>query len=128
MFRTEQRWFNLFLKQIKYLWRNWIKKVDLVIGLGSDKSGLINVIQSCCKTCENLFPEAYLDDGKRSVIYDITGAGLHKELSTGNKFLLMHEADANLTKLGFYQNGNKFILFIFFSKHLFVFKIKILSR
>ncbi|CAF1615005.1 unnamed protein product [Adineta ricciae] len=36
---------------------------------------------------------------------DVTGAGLHKELATGNKFLLMHEADANLTKLGFYHFG-----------------------
>ncbi|UJR11630.1 hypothetical protein I4U23_015811 [Adineta vaga] len=75
------------------------------VGLGSDKSGLINIVQSCYKICENLFPEFYLEDGKKSIIYDITGAGLHKELSTGNKFLLMHEADANLTKLGFYQCG-----------------------
>lgn len=70
-------------------------------------------MQSCYKTCENLFPETYLEDGKKSVIYDVTGAGLHKELSTGNKFLLMHEADANLTKLGFYQGGK--IQEVFFS-------------
>ena len=38
-------------------------------------------------------------------MYDVTGAGLHKELATGNKFLLMHEADADLTKLGFYHFG-----------------------
>ncbi|CAF1541747.1 unnamed protein product [Adineta ricciae] len=71
----------------------------------SDKSGLINIIQSCYKACENLFPEAYVVDGKKSIVYDITGAGLHKELASGSKFLLMHEADANLNKLGFYQAG-----------------------
>ncbi|CAF4645455.1 unnamed protein product [Rotaria socialis] len=36
-------------------------------------------------------------------MHDITGAGLHKELSNGSKFLLMHEVDSNLTKLEFYH-------------------------
>ena len=73
--------------------------------LGSDKSGLINIIQSCYTTCERIFPDVYIVESKKSVLHDCTGAGLHKELSTGNKFLLMHEADSNLTKLGFYQHG-----------------------
>ncbi|CAF4305741.1 unnamed protein product, partial [Rotaria magnacalcarata] len=72
--------------------------------VSSDKSGLINIVQSCCKTCENLFPEAFVNDGKKSVIHDITGAGLHKELSTRSKFLLMHEADSNLTQMGSSSN------------------------
>ncbi len=86
---------------------------------GSDKSGLINIVQWCYKMCENLFPEVYLEDGKKSVIYDVTGAGLHKELATGDKFLLMHEADANLTKLGFYQYG-KSDIFSFQKSIIFV--------
>ena len=32
--------------------------------LGSDKSGLINIIQSCYRTCECLFPDFYVADGK----------------------------------------------------------------
>ncbi|CAF1250885.1 unnamed protein product [Rotaria magnacalcarata] len=85
-----------------------INLFGLIVGLsaaGSDKSGLINVIQSCYKTCERLFPETYMLDGKKSIMHDITGAGLHKELSNGSKFLIMHEADSNLTKLGFYHQG-----------------------
>ncbi|CAF1954017.1 unnamed protein product [Rotaria magnacalcarata] len=75
------------------------------LAAGSDKSGLINAIKSCYKTCERLFPETYICDGKKSIMHDITGAGLHKELFNGSKFLLMHEADSNLTKLGFYHQG-----------------------
>jgi hypothetical protein len=73
--------------------------------IGSDESGLINMIQSCCKTCENLFPDVYVPDGKRTVMHDVTGAGLHKELG----------ADDNLNKLGFYQYGKKRIRIFYFT-------------
>ncbi len=73
---------------------------------------MINIIHSCYKTCELLFPDIYIVDGKKSIINDVTGAGLHKEFSNGSKFLLMHEADANLTKLGFYHHGNKILYII----------------
>lgn len=79
-----------------------IVKCDLI---GSDESGLINVIQSCYKTCELLFPDTYVVGGKRSIIHDIAEGGLHTELSIGSKFLLMREADANLTKLEFYHQA-----------------------
>ena len=68
------------------------------------------MIQSCYITCDRLFPEVYQRDGKKSIVHDVTGAGLHKELATGHKFLLMHEADANLTKLGFYHFGKRILM------------------
>lgn len=61
---------------------------------------------------------------KKTIIHDVTGAGLHKELSTGNKFLLMHEVDSNLTKLGFYQAGK--VRFFPFNMYLLAFRTKYL--
>jgi hypothetical protein len=66
------------------------------------------MIQSCYITCERLFPDTYVPDGKKSIMHDVTGAGLHKEFSNGSKFLLMHEADASFAKLGFYHQSKKF--------------------
>jgi hypothetical protein len=72
----------------------------------------MNIVQSCYSTCERLFPDKYIHEKKRSILHDVTGAGLHKELANGSKLLLMHEADGSLAKLGFYHQGKSTMLLV----------------
>ncbi|CAF1278922.1 unnamed protein product [Didymodactylos carnosus] len=47
-----------------------------------------------------------LDTFRNWCLVSVTAAGIHKEMVTGSKFLLMKEADLSLTNLGYYNQGS----------------------